>query len=97
MARALLRLRLMRSVDVRSPSFLGGLTVGLALSGVAVLIARASKRRAPRPEPVHHPVIDGAKPIDPVALTVGPPFEGTATVVRLESEIEDVPPVSQRW
>jgi hypothetical protein len=32
-----------------------------------------------------------------VALTVGPPIEASISTVRLESEIEDVPPVSQRW
>lgn len=96
MARRLLSVGFMRSVALHSPSFLGGLTVGLALSGVAVLIARAAQRRGERRELVH-PVIDGAKPIDPVALTVGPPIETAVTTVRLESEIEDVPPVSQRW
>lgn len=95
MARALLRLWSMRSVDLRSPSFLGGLTVGLALSGVAILIARAAQRRTVEREPIH-PVIDGARPIDPIALTIGPPTE-SLTSVRLESEIEDVPAISQRW
>ncbi len=88
----------MRSVDLRSPSFLGGLTVGLALSGVAFLISRAAKRRTSTAvrEPAH-PVIDGARPIDPVALMVGPPIEAGISTVRLESEIDDVAPVSQRW
>lgn len=86
----------MRRVDLRTPSFLGGLALGLAASGVALFTIRAAKRRSKGPEP-KHPVIDGAKPIDPVALSVRPPEESSVSTLRLESEIEDVPPVSQRW
>ena len=93
----------MRSLDdLRShplASFASGITLGLAAAGVTFVAIRAAKRRAGarRERSRPHPVIDGAKPIDPVELTLGPPPEALSSAPRLESEIEDPPPFSQRW
>jgi hypothetical protein len=85
----------MRASDRR---FFGGLVVGLASAGVAILsfggIRRIRARRTP--EPVR-PVIDGARPIDPVKLAARPAEEASMMPPRLESEIEDPEPFSQRW
>jgi hypothetical protein len=89
----------MRSVNLRSPSFAIGFTLGLALTGVTFALGRVVQRRfAARPmKDLAHPVIDGAKPIDPVKLEIGPDPEPGAGTIRLESEIEDPPINSQRW
>jgi hypothetical protein len=88
----------MRRIELQSASFLGGLTLGLAAAGVAAVTIRAARRRRSRWEDAQaHPIIDGAKPIDPVALTIGPPIESSASEIRLESEQIDPPVNSQRW
>jgi hypothetical protein len=88
----------MRSPQLQSSSFAAGFTLGLVVTGVTYVLARAVRRRAERRQEIAHPVIDGAKPIDPVKLEVGPePEPGAAETIRLESEIEDPPINSQRW
>jgi hypothetical protein len=89
----------MRSLQLRSPSFAAGFTLGLVLSGVALGLARIARRRVE-----HHSfaadrtVIDGAKPIDPVNLELGPDVEpGAGGAIRLESEMETPRDNSQRW
>jgi len=86
----------MRPLQLQPPSFAVGFTLGLVLTGVTIAIGRVMRRRAECGK-VSHPVIDGAKPINPVDLTVGPPIEPGAGGLRLESEIEDPPVNSQRW
>jgi hypothetical protein len=93
---------IMRTLDLRShpvASFATGITLGLAAAGVAFVAARAAERRSLRlrERARAHPVIDGARPIDPVELTVGPPPESRQSAPRLESEMEDPEPFSQRW
>jgi hypothetical protein len=89
----------MRSIDLRSPSFALGFTLGLAFTGVTFALGRVVKRRVvARPKKnLAHPVIDGAKPIDPVKLEIGPDVEPGAGTIRLESEIEAPRDNSQRW
>lgn len=87
----------MRPLELQSPSFAVGFTLGLVLTGVTIAIGRVIRRRAESPEKISHPVIDGAKPINPVDLEIGPPIESGAGTIRLESEIEDQPINSQRW
>lgn len=88
----------MQSVNLRSPSFALGFTAGLALMGVTFALSRALKRRAERPvKNLAHPIIDGAKPIDPVKLEIGPEVEPGAGTIRLESEIVEPRDNSQRW
>lgn len=89
----------MRSVHLRSPSFAAGFTLGLVLTGVTYALGRVLKRRveARSIDGVAHPVIDGAKPINPVDLEVGPPIEPGAAAIRLESEMPDASLKTQRW
>jgi hypothetical protein len=89
----------MRSLQLRSPTFAAGLTLGLALTGVAFALSGVVRRRLERParRKLAHPVIDGAKPIDPVKLEIGPDVEPGAGTIRLESEIEEPLGNSQRW
>lgn len=89
----------MRSLKLRSPSFTAGFALGLVATGVAFALARVVRRRIERPSRAElaHPVIDGAKPIEPVKLEIGPEIEPGAGTIRLESEIEDPPRNSQRW
>ena len=87
----------MRSLQLRTPSFAAGFTLGLVLTGVTFALGRVVRRRAERPAKLAHPVIDGAKPIDPVKLEIGPDVEPGAGAIRLESESEEPPRNSQRW
>lgn len=87
----------MRSGTLRPSSFAAGFTLGLALTGVTFALSRVVRRLAERPEKISHPIIDGAKPIDPVKLEIGPAPESGAGTIRLESESEDPPVNSQRW
>lgn len=88
----------MRSSHLQAPSFAAGFTLALVLTGVTFALGRVVKRRVNRPsKKLAHPVIDGAKPIDPVNLTIGPDVEPGAGTIRLESEIEPPADNSQRW
>lgn len=89
----------MRSLQLPSPSFAAGFTLGLVLTGVTFGLSRAVRRRVERTKRPNlaHPVIDGAKPIDPVKLEIGPEVEPGAGTIRLESEIEVPNNDSQRW
>ena len=89
----------MRSLQLRSPNFAVGFTLGLVLSGVTFALGRVVRRRVERPSraKLAHPVIDGAKPIDPVKLEIGPDIEPGAGAIRLESEIEEPIGNTQRW
>jgi hypothetical protein len=85
----------MRSLHLRTPAFAAGFTLGLVLTGVTFALGRVVKRRAQAK--VAHPVIDGAKPINPRKLEIGPETEPTTPTIRLESEMVDPPVNSQRW
>lgn len=89
----------MRSVQLRSPTFAVGFTLGLVLTGVTYALGGVVRRRMERPARAKlvHPVIDGAKPIDPVNLAIGPDVEPGAGTIRLESEIDAPLDNSQRW
>ena len=88
----------MRSVQLHSPSSAVGFTLGLVLSGVALALGRVARRRVEhRSFASDRTVIDGAKPIDPVNLEIGPEVEPGAAGIRLESEIEDPVGNTQRW
>lgn len=89
----------MRSLELRSPTFAVGFTLGLVLTGVTFALGGVIRRRTARPARAElvHPVIDGAKPIDPVNLTIGPDIEPGAGTVRLESEMIEPLGNSQRW
>lgn len=99
----------MRFRDVRTRAFSLGLIVGLVASCTAALVVGARNRHtfrklvgspaARRDAKVipPYPVIDGVAPLDPIALSVRPPEEVSPPSVRLESEMEDPPPLSQRW
>jgi hypothetical protein len=89
----------MRSLQLRSPSFAAGFTLGLVLTGVTFALGRVVRRRIERParRKLAHPIIDGARPIDPVKLEIGPDVEPGAGTIRLESEIEAPRDNSQRW
>lgn len=86
----------MRFEKLRPSSFVAGFTLGLALTGVTFALSRVVRRLAEKPD-IAHPIIDGAKPIDPVKLAIGPEPEPGAGTIRLESELEDPPINSQRW
>jgi hypothetical protein len=86
----------MRSLQLRSPSFAAGFTLGLVLTGVTFALGRVVRRRPARRK-LAHPIIDGARPIDPVKLEIGPDVEPGAGTIRLESEIEAPRDNSQRW
>jgi hypothetical protein len=90
----------MRFFDLRSPSFAVGFTLGLVLTGVTFALGGVARRRTERSKAkanLAHPIIDGAKPIDPVKLEIGPDIEPGAGTIRLESEMVDPPVNSQRW
>ena len=73
--------------------------LGLVLSGVTFALRGVVRRRMERPARTRlaHPVIDGAKPIDPVKLEIGPDVEEGAGNIRLESEMVEPRGNSQRW
>ena len=88
----------MRSFQLHSPSIAAGFTLGLVLTGVALALGRVARRRVEhRSFAADRTVIDGAKPIDPVKLEIGPDIEPGAGTIRLESEIEDPIGNTQRW
>lgn len=90
----------MRSLQLSSPSFAAGFTLGLLLTGVTFALRGVVRRRIERPAraKLAHPIIDGAKPIDPVKLEIGPDVEpGVGGALRLESELEEPRDNSQRW
>jgi len=88
----------MRSLQLRSPTFALGFTLGLVLTGVAFATRRVATRRQRKPSfPADRTIIDGAKPIDPVELAVGPAIEPGAGTIHLAGELDDPPVNSQRW
>lgn len=94
-------MRIHRSfVGAKNGRFLAGLVVGLAGAGVAFAAIGAGRRRRARPEKTDDRlVIDGARAADPIALSVQPGTEANSSgpAARLESEVVDVSPLSQRW
>ena len=79
--------------------FLGGVVVGLAAFGVTLLTVGAVRRMLARKnfdEPLPR-FIDGVHPPTEVELDTRPPSEANAPVRRLESEMVDFQPLSQRW
>lgn len=84
---------------LHAPSFAGGVAVGLGAAAVAIWTVQARRRaRARAMEREHVRVIDGTAPESEVALALRPQEEAsTAPPGRLESEIIEPAPESQRW
>lgn len=80
--------------------FYSGIFTGLALAGVALGTVGAVRRIRARRLASHRavvPAIDGVRPPDEVELAVTPPREANSIPHRVEGDIIDPLPVSQRW
>jgi len=85
------------SQTVRPGSFAAGLAFGLTISAVAYAASRKLRRRTYDVD-LTKTFIDGAKPINPVDLTVQVAEEATSEhCARVEGELGDPPARSQRW
>jgi hypothetical protein len=90
----------MRSGLELNPGFLGGVVVGLMLACVTLLTAGAARRaRSGRTGSERIPFIDGVHPPCEAELDARPAEEAMASdqPPRLESEIPEFSPMSQRW
>jgi hypothetical protein len=86
------------SVSPQARSFATGVAVGLSFAAVAYFAKRALTKREYADVDLSKTFIDGAKPIDPVKLTLGPAEESNSpNAARVEGELDDVSLRSQRW
>lgn len=87
----------MRTTHRIGPEFAAGLAVGLTVAGVTLLLAAALRRSRGRRHEDHPRFLD----LEPGELErqILPPEESSACVEppRLESELPEFSPQSQRW